>query len=81
MPASVATNSALSACRSIESTDDVERLAERLLPGLGAPYVLAGNTIKVGASIGVALFPEHGDTAEALITHADEALYLSLIHI
>ncbi|MBK8211549.1 MAG: diguanylate cyclase [Rhodospirillales bacterium] len=31
----------------------------------------------VGASVGVASFPEHGDTADEVLQHADTAMYLS----
>lgn len=60
---------------SIGAAADVENLAQRLLSVLGDPYVLAGQNITVGASIGIALYPDHGTSAEMLITHADEALY------
>ena len=50
-------------------------LAERIRAGLDEPFALAGLTVQVEASIGIALFPEHGDDVEALIRHADVAMY------
>jgi diguanylate cyclase (GGDEF)-like protein/PAS domain S-box-containing protein len=38
-------------------------------------FVLDGHTVEVGASIGVALYPEHGEDTEALLRHADRAMY------
>lgn len=51
-------------------------VAERILHGLtGKPYQLAKTALEVGASIGIALFPEDGATEVALFKHADQALY------
>jgi GGDEF domain-containing protein len=36
---------------------------------------LVGDQIALAFSIGIAVFPDDGDTAELLIAHADEALY------
>jgi len=50
-------------------------VAEKLLAALHSPFQIEGHTINIGASIGVALFPQHGDTAEILIGNADSAMY------
>ena len=50
-------------------------LAERIRAGLEAPFALAGLTVEVEASIGIALYPDHGADVEALIRHADVAMY------
>jgi diguanylate cyclase (GGDEF)-like protein len=55
--------------------DSAMVLAERIRAGLEVPVSLAGLTVQVEASIGIALFPEHGDDVEALIRHADVAMY------
>lgn len=36
-----------------------------------------GQTVKLSASLGIALYPEHADNAEQLIAHADQAMYES----
>ena len=42
------------------------------------PFVLDdGHAPRVGASIGIALFPEHGDDADTLLQRADVAMYLA----
>ncbi len=50
-------------------------VSERLRQGLEAPFAVAGMTLEVEASIGIALHPEHGDDVEALMRHADIAMY------
>ncbi|MDH3388682.1 MAG: EAL domain-containing protein [Gammaproteobacteria bacterium] len=48
---------------------------ESLLREASRPIEFKGQKISVGASIGIALFPEHGDNAETLLHHADQAMY------
>lgn len=54
-----------------------EDLARRLVESLGQPFALDAGTASIGASIGIALFPAHGETADPLIACADKALYQS----
>jgi diguanylate cyclase (GGDEF)-like protein/PAS domain S-box-containing protein len=49
--------------------------AERIASALERPYEISDAEFHVGASIGVALFPEHADDAENLLKHADAAMY------
>ena len=42
---------------------------------LHAPLLYQGQTLQVGASIGIAVFPDHADTVETLIKQADSAMY------
>ncbi len=50
-------------------------LTERLLHALDTPIEIEGREIRIGLSAGIALFPQHGVTPEALIRNADAALY------
>ncbi len=50
-------------------------LAERLLAGFDEPVALAGSRVRLGGSLGVALAPEHADTASDLLRNADIAMY------
>ena len=50
-------------------------LAQRIIDALVAPYVLDGNRVNVGASIGISLAPVNGSDPEVLLTSADLALY------
>ena len=56
------------------SAADVATLARRLAEALRQPIEAAGQQIEVSASIGVAIYPEHGERAK-LIAHADAAMY------
>ncbi len=57
------------------SQEAVAEVSGKLLAAVGAPLVVEGVSISVTPSIGVALFPEHGDSAATLIKHADTAMY------
>jgi diguanylate cyclase (GGDEF)-like protein/PAS domain S-box-containing protein len=61
-------------------TDDVSprrtlRAAERVLACFDEPHDIDGMSLHCGASLGVAIYPEHGDDAETLRKHADIAMY------
>ncbi|HWE40340.1 MAG TPA: EAL domain-containing protein [Isosphaeraceae bacterium] len=51
------------------------RAAAALLAAIRRPVVAAGKIIEVGASVGVALCPDHGDDPIALLRCADVAMY------
>ncbi|MDP2005730.1 MAG: EAL domain-containing protein [Rubrivivax sp.] len=53
----------------------VQAVAAKLLAAIGAPLEVQGVSISVTPSIGVAMYPAHGDTPAALIKHADIAMY------
>jgi diguanylate cyclase (GGDEF)-like protein/PAS domain S-box-containing protein len=51
--------------------------AQKILHALEQPFVVDGRNIDVGASIGLALFPEHGEEADTMMRHADVAMYVA----
>ena len=53
----------------------VAALARRILNTLQQPFVIEGQVLEVGASIGIALFPTHGADSRALLRRADVAMY------
>jgi len=55
-----------------ESTANV---AQKLIELISAPYHIHGTEVIIGASIGVALFPDDADDIDALIAQADAAMY------
>lgn len=61
----------------IEGGDDQRGkiVAQKILAALGQEFNLNGEALKIAASIGLALYPLHGNTVEALLQHADEAMY------
>lgn len=54
---------------------DSMKVAEGLLEAISFPYRLSGEACSVSASIGVATYPEDGQTVDALVRSADEAMY------
>ena len=52
-------------------------IAEKLLETLEAPFAVAGQQIEIGASIGIAIYPQHGDDATTLMGRADVAMYVA----
>ncbi len=59
----------------IENKTDIESVAHRLSYRLGSPYSYNGQHLRIHASIGISLFPEHGKSYETLIQRADKAMY------
>jgi len=53
----------------------VERVAQRLLDALRQPVQCGAHEVFVTASIGVAVYPEHGADADTLVRKADIAMY------
>ncbi|GEM_PF-935714 len=53
---------------------EAEALASKLVQILAQPFELAGRKLHLGASVGVAIYPQHG-AVEALMRHADLAMY------
>jgi diguanylate cyclase (GGDEF)-like protein len=62
-----------------DATDSaaVERLAHTIIDVLSQPYDVDQHTLFIGASVGLAIGPRDGRTAEMLIRSADLALYRS----
>lgn len=54
---------------------DAPKIAEKLLVELDRPLDLEGRELLVTPSIGVALYPIHGENRDALVSHADAAMY------
>ena len=60
---------------SVDDPSQALGLTERLLHVLDTPVEIEGREIRIGLSAGIAIFPQHGVTPEALIRNADIALY------
>jgi diguanylate cyclase len=59
----------------VSDATQVRELLEQVREELAAQIVLDTVPLSIEASFGVALFPAHGDTVEALLRHADAAMY------
>ncbi len=56
--------------------EDAARVANEIISVLSKPFYLASGTdVNIGVSIGISLYPEHGDNYGALMSAADAALY------
>lgn len=55
--------------------DEAKALAERLLQSVEVPCVVNGHEISVGASIGIAVYPDDGIDVSAILKNADIAMY------
>jgi diguanylate cyclase (GGDEF)-like protein/PAS domain S-box-containing protein len=56
---------------------EADRVAQQLIDALDAPLPLEGHSVALGASIGIAMYPEHGADSETLLRHADVAMYVA----
>lgn len=56
---------------------DALNVADKVRAALEKPFELEGHVVTISASIGVALFPQHGDSERALALGADSAMYRS----
>jgi diguanylate cyclase (GGDEF)-like protein/PAS domain S-box-containing protein len=60
----------------INHPQDASRVAEEIIKELSKPFTLSQtHDVWIGASIGISLYQQHGDSLEILMDHADKALY------
>lgn len=52
-------------------------IADKILAALAQPLTIAGSELTIGASIGIALYPEQGETIDEILEAADHAMYLA----
>ncbi|MFC4161624.1 putative bifunctional diguanylate cyclase/phosphodiesterase [Chitinimonas lacunae] len=57
--------------------DTLERVVSRFHRVLENPLAIAGQTVDVAGSTGVALYPQHGNAANTLLHHAETAMYIA----
>ena len=59
----------------IDSVAEIERVARRIVLAISEPFELCSHSVDIGASIGIAISPDHGSSIEALMRAADIAMY------
>ena len=59
----------------IEHIGDAGGVAEKMLTALAAPHHITPHEINLTVSVGISVYPDDGQDAEMLISHADTALY------
>jgi diguanylate cyclase len=60
-----------------DAADNHEKVAEKILQRLNQPYRIRGTEVNITCSVGISLYPEHGSTAEELLSKANFALHLA----
>jgi len=61
----------------LSSTDDMAQILDRVQNAIGEPVNIGGELLNVSASIGVSLYPQDNSTPDALLRHADQAMFLA----
>jgi len=61
--------------RPIDKPGDAAAIAERIVKTMSAPFMIDGQQIAIGASVGIAIAPQDGETTDILMKNADMALY------
>jgi diguanylate cyclase len=59
----------------IETRQDASTVAEKIRLALEQPFEINGHTIQIGCSLGIAVYPEHGEDEISLMKNADSAMY------
>ena len=59
----------------IAAPEDAAHAAQRVLDAVSCPVMVHQHELRVSATIGIAVFPVDGSNAEALLKHADAAMY------
>lgn len=61
----------------LKGQEELDTVCNRLVEAVRRPVSVSGQEAYVSASVGVAIFPEHGTTSAELMHHADLAMYQS----
>ena len=61
-------------CEDLRSSDDLVAIAERIVAGISAPFLLDGSAVEVRLNIGASLYPDDAADAERLLMNADSAM-------
>ena len=59
----------------IKSNHGAETVALNVIDNISRPFYCNGTGANVGASVGIAMYPQHGNTMETVMCKADEAMY------
>lgn len=59
----------------LENTQDAAEVARKLVAAAARPLQIGAQRHVLGASVGIALFPQDGTDAQTLLKHADDAMY------
>jgi diguanylate cyclase (GGDEF)-like protein len=60
---------------SLHSVLAAKQVAQNVLKAINQAFLIHGKTVKIGASIGIAMYPTDHSEAELLVKCADDAMY------
>lgn len=61
---------------SIKDVAEIEHVAKRIIQEFHQPFLIDGLTIEATGSIGISIYPNHGQDEETLVKKADQAMYI-----
>lgn len=61
----------------LDNEEAAGRVARKIISAVAEPMEIQGQTCLVTASVGIAIFPDHGEDEETLLKHADSAMYIA----
>jgi len=56
---------------------DVILVAHKVVEAMSMPFTLSSTEVQIGASVGIALYPDHAQDADSLVKCADNAMYIA----
>ncbi|HEY8888504.1 MAG TPA: diguanylate cyclase [Gallionella sp.] len=59
----------------LNQVGDVAKLASKMISDVSQPYIIQGHDVHMSASVGVGIYPMHGEDGETLMKSADLAMY------
>jgi diguanylate cyclase (GGDEF)-like protein/PAS domain S-box-containing protein len=59
----------------VAGIEDCSQVAEKIIEVLGVPYPFEGRLLHISPSIGICLYPDHGQDVPTLMRNADAAMY------
>lgn len=65
----------LAALSNLNTRDDARIVAEKMLEQFAHPVAIAEGSVTIGISVGIAIYPDNGESVDALIKAADNAMY------
>ena len=60
-----------------EACTSVTTVADKIIATISEPITIYGDTVSVGSSMGISIFPKHGNDYETLLKNADDAMYVA----
>jgi diguanylate cyclase (GGDEF)-like protein len=61
----------------VAQASDAAIIAEKIITAIAKPVFIQGHELAISVSLGITIYPDNGENAEALIKRADEAMYES----